>query len=406
MTKEQLFNIRKDFPILHQKIYNKPLVYLDNAATTQKPKQVIDAISDFYSQTNSNIHRGVHYLSSKATEEYEDARKTVKQFINANSISEIIFTKGTTDSINLIAFSFGEKYIKSGDEIIISEMEHHSNIVPWQMLCERKNAVLKIIPFNEKGELIFSKFEKLISEKTKLVAVTHVSNSLGTINPIKKIIEKAHSFDIPVLIDGAQSVQHQKIDVQELDCDFFVFSGHKIYSETGIGILYGKEKFLEAMPPYQGGGDMVNKVTFTKTTFADLPLKFEAGTSNFVAAISMKHAIKYIQNIGIENITEHETELLKYGTEKLSSIEGLKIFGTAKHKISVISFNLTRIHNFDAGTLIDKLGIAVRTGTHCTQPVMEHFNILGTIRASFAMYNTKEEINQLYEAIIRVKNII
>ena len=406
MTKTLLQNIRKDFPILEQKIYNKPLIYLDNAATTQKPKQVINAVSDFYSQTNSNIHRGVHLLSSKATHEYESSREIVKKFINANSISEIVFTKGTTDSINLIAFSFGEKFINQGDEIIISEMEHHSNIVPWQMLCERKNAVLKTIPINDKGELIFSEFENLITERTKLVAVTHVSNSLGTINPVKKIIEKAHSFDIPVLIDGAQSIQHQKIDVQELDCDFFVFSGHKIYAETGIGILYGKEKWLEKIPPYQGGGDMVKKVTFKKTTYADLPLKFEAGTSNFVAAVSLKHAINYIQNIGIENIAKHETELLKYGTEKLSTIEGLKFIGTATHKTGVISFNLNGIHNLDAGILIDKLGIAVRTGTHCTQPVMDYFNIAGTIRASFAMYNTKQEINQLFNAILKIQKIL
>ena len=399
-------NIRKDFPILQEKIYNKPLIYLDNGATTQKPKQVIEAISNFYKTSNSNIHRAVHYLSSIATKEYEDARQTVKEYINAKSVSEIIFTKGTTDGINLVAFSFGEKFINEGDEIIISEMEHHSNIVPWQLLCERKKAILKIIPFNNKGELIFEEYEKLLSEKTKIVAVTHISNSLGTINPIKKIIEKSHSYDIPVLIDAAQSVQHTKIDVQKLDCDFLVFSGHKIYAETGIGILYGKEKLLDTLPPYQGGGDMIKNVSFEKTTWADLPLKFEAGTANFGAAISLKHAIKYIQDIGLEKIYKHEAELLKYGTEKLSSISELTIIGTAKEKSSIISFFLKNIHNLDAGTLLDKLGIAVRTGTHCTQPVMQHFNITGTIRASFAMYNTKEEINTLYETLLKVIKIL
>jgi len=405
MNKEFINKIRADFPILNQKIYNKPLVYLDNGATTQKPKQVIDAISEFYSQTNSNIHRGVHFLSEKSTLQYENSREIIRKFVNANSIKEIIFTKGTTDGINLIANTFGEKYIKEGDEILISEMEHHSNIVPWQMICERKNATIKVIPFNENGELIFEEFENLLSEKTKIVSVTHISNSLGTINPIKRIIEKAHKFNIPVLIDAAQSIQHTAIDVQELDCDFLVFSGHKIYAETGIGILYGKEKILENMPPYQGGGDMIKTVDFEKTTYADLPLKFEAGTSNYVGAISIGVAIKYLQSVGFEQIINYEKELLEYATEKLRSINGLKIIGTAENKAGVISFILDGIHNYDVGTLLDKMGIAVRTGTHCTQPVMKHFGIAGTLRASFAFYNTKQEIDQLYNAILRIQKL-
>ncbi len=405
-TNKQFTNkIRADFPILNQEIYCKPLIYLDNGATTQKPKQVIDAVSKFYSETNSNIHRGVHFLSEKSTLHYENARETVRQFVNANSTKEIIFTKGTTDAINLIANTFGEKYIKEGDEILISEMEHHSNIVPWQMVCERKNATLKIIPFNDKGELIFEEFEKLLSKKTKIVAVTHISNSLGTINPIKKIIEKAHKLNVPVLIDAAQSIQHFKTDVQELDCDFLVFSGHKIYAETGIGILYGKEKLLEALPPYQGGGDMIKTVDFEKTTYADLPLKYEAGTSNYVGAISLGVAIDYLQDIGFDDIIKYEKELLDYATKKLSSIKGLRLIGTAKNKASVISFILENIHNYDAGTLLDKMGIAVRTGTHCCQPVMKHFGIAGTIRASFAFYNTFEEIDKLHDAIIRIQKL-
>ncbi len=405
MNKQFTDQIRADFPILNQKIYNKPLVYLDNGATTQKPKQVIDAISEFYSQTNSNIHRGVHFLSEESTLQYENSREIIRKFVNANSVKEIIFTKGTTDGINLIANTFGEKYIKEGDEILISEMEHHSNIVPWQMICERKNAKLKVIPFNDNGELIFEKFENLLSEKTKIVSITHISNSLGTINPIKRIIEKAHQFNIPVLIDAAQSIQHTNIDVQELDCDFMVFSGHKIYAETGIGVLYGKEKLLDNLPPYQGGGDMIKTVDFEKSTYAELPLKFEAGTSNYVGAISIGVAIEYLQNIGFEDIMNHEKELLEYATEKLSSIKQLKIIGTAENKAGVVSFILDGIHNYDAGTLLDKMGIAVRTGTHCTQPVMKHFGIAGTLRASFAFYNTKEEIDQLYNAILRIQKL-
>jgi len=397
--------IRADFPILNQKIYGKDYIYFDNGATTQKPKQVIDTVSEFYSTTNSNIHRGVHILSEKSTQAYEAVRAKVQKFINSKHEHEIIFTKGTTDSINLIAFSFGEKYIKKGDEIIVSAMEHHSNLVPWQMLCERKNAKLKIIPFDNNGELEFDKIEGLISEKTKLLAVTHISNSLGTINPVKEIVKLAHSKNIPVLIDGAQSIQHTIIDVQKIDCDFYVFSGHKIYAETGIGVLYGKEKYLNQMPPYQGGGDMVDHVTLEKSTYLGLPFKFEAGTTNYVGAVSIGAAIDYINEIGLQNIAEYEAELLKYATKKLEAIEGLTIYGNAKNKASAISFLLKNIHHYDAGMILDKMGIAVRTGSHCTQPVMSYFDISGTIRASFAFYNTKEEIDKLVEAILKVKQM-
>lgn len=406
MNDSFISKIRKDFPILEQKVYGKPLIYLDNGATTQKPKQVIDAVNKFYAETNSNIHRGVHFLSEKSTIEYENARKTVQEFINAKSEKEIIFTKGTTDSINLVAYSFTEKYISEGDEIIVSEMEHHSNIVPWQLACERKNAKLKIIPINDNGEIIYDEFEKLLTKKTRIVAITHISNSLGTINPIKKIIDKAHKYNVPVLIDAAQSIQHEKIDVQELDCDFLAFSGHKIYAETGIGVLYGKEKFLNEIPPYQGGGDMIKTVSFTKTTYADLPLKFEAGTANYVGAISLNEAIKYLQNTGFENIIKHEKKLLDYATEKLLQVSGLKIIGTAEQKASLISFNLGEAHNYDVGTLLDKMGIAVRTGTHCCQPVMQRFGIAGTVRASFAFYNTFDEIDNLQNALIRISKIL
>jgi len=398
-------NIRSNFPILNQKIYNKPLIYLDNGATTQKPQIVIDEIVNCYSRINSNIHRGVHFLSEQSTLQYEIARESVRTFINAKSSAEVIFTHGTTEAINLVASSFSEKYIKAGDEIIISEMEHHSNIVPWQLVCERKNAKLKILPFDNNGDLIISKLEELITDKTKIISITHISNSLGTINPIKKIIEKAHSYNIPVLIDAAQSIQHLCIDVQELDCDFLAFSGHKIYAETGIGILYGKEKLLDQLPPYQGGGDMIKNVSFEKTTWADLPLKFEAGTSNYVGAISLGKAIKYIENIGLENIAEYESYILKYATEKLNTIEQLRIYGTSKNKSAIISFNLNNIHNYDVGMMLDKMGIAVRTGTHCTEPVMKHFEIQGTVRASFAMYNTIEEVDALYDGILRIIKI-
>lgn len=397
--------IRKDFPILNQQVYNKPLVYFDNAATTQKPQVVIDEEMKIYSQENSNIHRGVHFLSEHLTQRYEDARKTVQKFIHAQHNHEVIFTSGTTESINTIAFSFGEKYVHEGDEIIISTLEHHANIVPWQMLCDRKKAILKVIPINEKGELLLNEYQKLISPKTKIVAVNQVSNALGTVNDVKTIINLAHQKNIPVLIDGAQSVQHGNIDVQEMDCDFYVFSGHKLYGPNGIGILYGKEKWLNEMPPYMTGGEMIKKVTFEKTTFNELPFKFEAGTPNYVAAIGLATAIDYIQNLGIENIAVYEKELLVYATQKLESIEGLRIIGTAEHKVSVISFILKNIHHYDAGMVIDKMGVAVRTGHHCAEPLMTHFHIEGTLRASFAFYNTKEEIDKLYEAILIVKQM-
>lgn len=405
MSNLNIQKIRNDFPILSQQVYKKPLVYFDNGATTQKPQVVIDEELKIYTHENSNIHRGVHYLSEQLTQRYEDARKVVQKFINAPHDHEVIFTSGTTESINTIAFSFGEKYIHEGDEIIISTLEHHANIVPWQMLCERKNAVLKVIPINEKGELLVGEYEKLISTKTKIVAVNHVSNVLGTVNDVKRIIEIAHQYDIPVLIDGAQSVQHGKVDVQELDCDFFVFSGHKIYGPNGIGVLYGKEKWLNQMPPFMTGGEMIKKVTFEKTTFNELPFKFEAGTPNYVAAIGLAKAIDYIQNVGLENIATYEKELLDYATQKLEAIEGLKIVGTAKEKVSVISFNLENIHHYDAGMVIDKMGIAVRTGHHCAEPLMQRFNMEGTIRASFSFYNTKEEVDKLCDAISTVKQM-
>ncbi|MBE9468371.1 MAG: cysteine desulfurase [Bacteroidetes bacterium] len=394
--------IRSDFPILSHTVYGKPLIYFDNAATTQKPECVINIISEFYKNYNSNVHRGVHLLSAKCTEANENARKTIQKFINANSSKEIIFTHGTTDSINLIATSFGDKFINKDDEIIVSELEHHSNIVPWQLLCERKQAKIKVLPFNEKGELIVDKLKNLISKKTKLITLNQVSNSLGTINPIKKIIEIAHSNNIPVMIDGAQAIQHQKVDVKKLDCDFYVFSGHKIYAPTGTGVLYGKEKWLEQMPPYQGGGDMIDVVTFKKTTYNELPFKFEAGTPNYIGNIALGKALDYVSSIGISNIAKHEKELLEYGTQKLSEIENLIIYGNAKNKTSVISFLINGIHPYDTGMVLDKLGVAVRTGNHCTQPVMDHYKIPGTVRASFAFYNTIEEIDVLYEGLLKV----
>jgi cysteine desulfurase/selenocysteine lyase len=400
-----IHKIRNDFPVLSQQVYNKPLVYFDNGATTQKPNVVIEEVSRIYSQENSNIHRGVHYLSEQLTQRFEDARKTVQEFIHAPHDHEVIFTSGTTESINAIAFSFGEKFIHEGDEIIISSLEHHANIVPWQMLCERKNAVLKIIPINDKGELLLEEYEKLLSHKTRLVAVNHVSNALGTVNDVKRIIDLAHQKDVPVLVDGAQSVQHGKVDVQTLDCDFFVFSGHKIYGPNGIGVLYGKEKWLNQLPPFMTGGEMIKKVTFEKTTFNTLPFKFEAGTPNYVGAIGLAKAIEYIREIGLENIAAYEQELLDYATRKLTTIEGLRIIGTSEQKVSVISFILENIHHYDAGMVIDKMGVAVRTGHHCAEPLMHCFNIEGTIRASFAFYNTKEEVDRLYDALITVKQM-
>jgi cysteine desulfurase / selenocysteine lyase len=400
-----IYKIREDFPILKQTVYGHPLVYIDNAATTQKPRCVIDLMSKFQMESYSSIHRGVHYLSERATESYEDARKTVQNFINADFSQEVIFTSGTTGSINAVAFSFGERYIKKGDEILITAMEHHANIVPWQMMCERKQARLKVVPFDKDGVLQMNEFEKLLTKKVKLVAVAHVSNSLGTINPIKQIIDKAHLLNIPVLIDGAQSIQHQKIDVQALDCDFFVFSGHKIYGPTGIGILYGKEKWLNELPPYQGGGEMVNCVTFENTTYNELPFKFEAGTTNFVAAIGMAESIKYINSLGIENLNAWENELFNYAKLKLDEIEGLRIYGNAPEKGPIISFLLDKIHYYDAGMILDKLGIAVRTGALCAHPVMDIFEVEGTIRASFAFYNTKEEIDALIQGLYKVKEM-
>lgn len=397
---------REDFSILNQQIYKHPLVYLDNAATTQKPQVVIDALNNYYTQINSNIHRGVHYLSQKATDEFEIARETVQQFINAKHHYEVIFTRGATDSINLVASSFGRTFLHEGDEILISEMEHHANIVPWQFLCEELGCILKVIPFDDNGELILDKLNELLTPKTKIVAVSHVSNTLGTINPVKKVIEMAHQHHIPVLIDGAQAVSHCKVDVQDLDCDFYCFSGHKMYAPMGIGVMYGKEEWLNQMKPYQGGGEMIKQVTFAKTTYNDLPFKFEAGTPSVGDVMGLRVAIDYINHIGIENIANYEHELLSYATERLSSIQGLKIYGTSVQKAAIISFNIGNIHPSDIGAIIDKLGIAVRTGHHCTQPIMDHFGIPGTVRASFALYNTKEEIDSLYEAVVRAKMML
>ncbi len=397
--------IRADFPILSQKVNGKPLVYFDNGATSQKPKVVIDAISKYYSEINANIHRGVHTLSQLATDAYEVSRGKIQQHINAKFSHEVIFTSGTTHSINAVANGFAS-ILKVGDEVLVSALEHHSNIVPWQMLCERTGATLKVIPMNEKGELILSEFDELLSDKTKIVAVNHISNALGTINPITYMIEKAHQVGAAILIDGAQATPHLKPDVQALDCDFYVFSGHKICGPTGVGILYGKEDWLRKLPPYQGGGEMIATVSFEKTTYADLPHKFEAGTPNIEAGIVLGTAIDYLNKVGFENIAAYEHELLVYATQKLLEIEGLKIFGTAKEKASVISFNIEGIHPYDIGTIIDKLGIAVRTGHHCAQPIMDFYKIPGTIRASFAFYNTKEEIDIFVEAVKKAQTML
>jgi cysteine desulfurase/selenocysteine lyase len=400
-----VYKIRKDFPILDRKIYNKPLVYLDNGATTQKPACVIDCINDFHRNRNSSIHRGLHYLSEQATESYETARKTVQQFINAGSPREIIFTSGTTGSINGLSLSFGEKYINEGDEILITAMEHHSNIVPWQMLCERKKAILRVVPFNDEGELLMEEYKKLLNDRTRIVGVIHVSNTLGTVNPVEEIISIAHQRGIPVLVDGAQSVQHLEVDVQKMDCDFFVFSGHKAYGPTGIGVLYGKEHWLEEMSPFQGGGEMVANVTFEKTTYNEVPFKFEAGTTNYIGAIALAEALKYIDKLGKQNIAGHESQLLKYATERIRESDDVKIYGTAKNKISILSFLINNIHPYDAGMIFDKMGVAVRTGTHCAQPVMDRYNIDGTIRASFALYNTVEEVDTLCRAVEKVRSL-
>lgn len=398
--------IREDFPALHQLVYKRPLVYLDNAATTQKPKVVIDTLAEYYNKQNSNIHRGVHYLSQMATNAYEEARIIIQKHINATHSHEIIFTRGATESINLVASSFGKKFLKAGDEVLISAMEHHSNIVPWQLVCEERQSVLKVVPFTDNGELVIEELERLLNEKTKLVAITHVSNALGTINPIKEIVQIAHKSNILVLIDGAQALPHIKVDVRELDCDFYCFSGHKMYAPMGVGILYGKEKIMEKLPPYQGGGEMIKEVTFEKTTYNELPYKFEAGTPNVGDGLGLAAAIKYLNALGMENIHVHESALLEYATKKLLEIEGLRIFGTAKEKAGVISFLVGNIHPSDLGTILDKLGIAVRTGHHCAQPVMDFYKIPGTVRASFAMYNTFEEIDILTEGIKKAKGML
>ena len=403
--KNNIEQIRQDFPILNETVHKHKLVYLDNAATTQKPLSVIKKIEEGYTRQNANVHRGVHFLSQMATEAHEDARKTVQNFLGAEHSHEIIFTRGTTESINLVAYSFGETFLKEGDEIIVSEMEHHSNIVPWQLLRTRKNITIKVIPFNEKGELDLSVFETLFSERTRLVAVNHVSNVLGTINPVKQIIETAHSHNVPVLIDGAQSVPHISVNVKDLDVDFYVFSGHKIYGPTGMGVLYGKEKWLDAMVPYQGGGEMIAQVSFENTTFNELPYKFEAGTPDFIGSTALAEAIRYVQNIGMDEIAAYETYLLNYATEKLKNLGDIRIFGTSEHKSAVISMQVGNIHHYDIGTLLDKLGIALRTGHHCAQPIMQHFGIEGTLRASFALYNTTEEIDTLIAGIQRVKQL-
>ena len=406
ISNDTVENWRKDFPILDQKINGHDLVYLDNAATTQKPNSVIETISRYYSEINSNIHRGVHTLSQLATDEYEDTRKKAQQLLNAKSLSEIIFTRGTTEAINLIVSSWGGSELKAGDEVIISEMEHHSNIVPWQMICERTGAILKVIPMNDDGELLIDEYKKLINEKTKMVAVVHVSNALGTINPVKEIIKIAHDHGALVLLDGAQAVAHLAVDVQELDCDFYAFSGHKLYGPTGIGVLYGKEKLLEKMPPYQGGGDMIRMVTFEKTEYNDLPYKFEAGTPNIAGTIGLGAAIDYVSGIGFDAINAHENTLLEYATEQLQEIAGFRAIGTAKEKASVLSFVIKGIHPHDLGTILDTEGIATRTGHHCAMPVMAHFKLPATARASFALYNTKQEVDILKAGLIKTMEVM
>ncbi|HPN39626.1 MAG TPA: cysteine desulfurase [Melioribacteraceae bacterium] len=410
ITEKRCFNIdeiRNDFPILKRLVNGKPLVYLDNAATTQKPQQVIDSLTHFYTFENANIHRGLHFLSELATESYEKARLRIKEFLNVMSASEIIFVKGATEAINLVATSMCRAgYLQENDEIIITNMEHHANIVPWQLINERKKVKLKVIPISDNGELILDNFENMISEKTKLVSVVHTSNSLGTINPVKKIIEIAHKYNVPVLIDGSQAVPHQRIDVQELDCDFFVFSGHKLFGPTGIGVLYGKTNYLASLPPYQGGGDMIRTVTFEGSTYDDLPHKFEAGTPNIAGGIGLGAAIEYLEQFNIKDLMEHEQKLLDYATNRILEIEGLKIIGTARNKSSVISFVIDGIHPYDIGTLIDGDGIAIRTGHHCTQPIMKRYNVPATARASFAFYNTFEEIDIFISSLKKVKRML
>ena len=398
-------NIRQDFPILHQEVNGNPLVYLDNAATSQKPRQVIEALDKYYQEDNANIHRGVHTLSERATIDYEQAREKVRSFINANSEKEIIFVRGATEGINLIAQSYGRNKLKAGDEIIISEMEHHSNIVPWQLLCEQTGAILKIIPINDSGELILEEFEKLLNPKTKLVSIAHISNALGTINPIQTIIDRAHEHNAVVIIDGAQATPHTIVDVQALDCDFYVFSGHKLFGPTGIGVLYGKAHLLEAMPPWQGGGDMIKMVSFEKTLYNDLPYKFEAGTPHIAGVIGLGAAIDYVSATGLEAIAAHEHELLEYATEKILEVKGLRLIGTAQQKTSILSFVIDSIHPHDIGTILDHEGIAIRTGHHCAMPVMTHFNVPATARASFAFYNTFEEVDRLIQALGKAREV-
>lgn len=398
----QIQEIRKDFPILSRTVYHKPLIYFDNAATTQKPRSVVESIKNEYYSVNANVHRGVHFLSQQATELHETARKTVQTFINAKSPNEIIFTRGTTESINLIASSFVESQMKAGDEIIISTMEHHSNIVPWQLQASKHGIIIKVIPMNDQGELLLDAYENLFTERTKLVSITHISNVLGTINPVKEMIATAHAHDVPVLIDGAQSIPHMRIDVQDLDADFLAFSGHKVYGPTGIGVLYGKEKWLDKLPPYQAGGEMIQHVTFEKTTFNELPYKFEAGTPDYIGSTALANALDYLSTIGMEQIAAHEHELMTYATQQMKQIEGMRIFGEANEKGAVISFLVGNIHHLDMGTLLDQLGIAVRTGHHCAEPLMNRLGIEGTVRASFGLYNTKEEIDVFIQGIRRV----
>lgn len=400
-----VYKIREDFPILSREVYKRPLVYLDNGATTQKPRIVVDSLVNEYYSVNANVHRGVHFLSQQATELHEASRETVRGFINARSVQEIIFTRGTTESMNLLAYSFGEAFLNDGDEVIVSVMEHHSNIVPWQLLQQRKKIVLKVIPMNDKGELLMDEYRNLFTERTKLVTVAHVSNVLGTVNPVQEIIQIAHAHGVPVAVDGAQSTPHIPIDVQALDADFFAFSGHKIYGPTGVGVLYGKEQLLEKMPPYQGGGEMIQNVSFEKTTFNELPFKFEAGTPDYVATTGLAKALEYCAALGMENIANHEQMLTAYAMEKMSQIEGMRIFGQAEHKDAVISFLVGQIHHLDLGTLLDRLGIAVRTGHHCAEPLMRRLGIEGTVRASFALYNTKEEVDALVNGIERVRKM-
>lgn len=397
--------VRQDFPILSRTVYGKPLVYLDNGATTQKPRCVVDAIIDEYYSVNANVHRGVHFLSQQATELHEASRETVRKFINARSINEIVFTRGTTESINLLASSFGEAFLKEGDEVIVSTMEHHSNIVPWQLLQMRKGIVLRVIPMNDRGELLLDEYERLFTPRTRIVCVAHVSNVLGTVNPVREMIATAHAHGVPVLVDGAQSIPHMPVDVQALDADFYVFSGHKIYGPTGVGVLYGKEDWLDKLPPYQGGGEMIQHVSFERTTFNELPFKFEAGTPDYIGTTGLAKALDYVSALGMERIAAYEHELTEYATRRLKEIPGMRIFGEAPEKGSVISFLVGNIHHFDMGTLLDRLGIAVRTGHHCAQPLMQRLGIEGTVRASFALYNTKEEIDALVAGVERVSRM-